>query len=70
MLKQEIILRFLSFIILTIEDYKGDMDDFLSNTMEKINSSFPTACPDRYFYPKRLSPAVRSSAVSHFGPDC
>ena len=38
MVGREIILRFLSFIILNIEDYKGDMDDFLSNTMEKINS--------------------------------
>lgn len=44
MVGREIILRFLSFIILTIEDYKGDMDDFLSNTMEKINSSSPERC--------------------------
>lgn len=41
MVGREIILRFLSFIIFNIEDYKGDMDDFLSTTMEKINGFSP-----------------------------
>ncbi|MEJ3966484.1 DUF262 domain-containing protein [Citrobacter braakii] len=34
---RELILRFLSFYFLTYNTYKGDMDDFLSNTMRAIN---------------------------------
>jgi len=34
---RELILRFLSFYLLNYTTYKGDMDDFLSNTMRAIN---------------------------------
>lgn len=34
---RELILRFLSFYLLNYTSYKGDMDDFLSNTMRAIN---------------------------------
>lgn len=34
---RELILRFLSFYLLNYSTYKGDMDDFLSNTMRAIN---------------------------------
>ncbi|HHQ6558686.1 TPA: DUF262 domain-containing protein [Serratia fonticola] len=34
---RELILRFLSFYLFKYSSYKGDMDDFLSNTMRAIN---------------------------------
>lgn len=34
---RELILRYISFLIQPINNYKGDMDDFLSNTMKCIN---------------------------------
>lgn len=37
MVGRELVLRFLAFHIQGIEDYKGDMDNYLSTTMEYIN---------------------------------
>ena len=37
MVGRELVLRFLAFYILGTENYKGDMDDYLSTTMECIN---------------------------------
>lgn len=38
MVGRELILRFFAFYLLGVENYKGDMDDYLSSTMEHINA--------------------------------
>uniref|UniRef100_UPI0018EBCD05 DUF262 domain-containing protein n=1 Tax=Chromobacterium sp. ASV23 TaxID=2795110 RepID=UPI0018EBCD05 len=53
MAARELALRFLAFYLLGAENYSGDMDRFLSNTMRVINQvpNISTAQLERIFYP-------------------
>jgi hypothetical protein len=55
---REFVNRFCAFQLLTLDDYKGDMDDFLALALKKMNQSAPEVL-------ERLSVEFRTSLTNN-----